>query len=445
MTYNYDHFRLTHYLAAGDDHARAGERAPDGVLVDLEGNTVRLSSLWAEAPLVLESGSITCPVFVHGIEGMDALAEAWRGRARFVVAYTREAHPGEKRPAHWTMADKVAAARDLVTQEDVKRAVLVDDLEGSVSRAYGPFPNGVAVIGTDGVIAFRADWCDPEEVDRALGRLAEARGLARDVPPVDVRDNFTSPSPGLLATSVRILGRAGGAALRDALAEFPRMIPLRATAALRGAWEERREARRGEALGPRFREALAYAAELHADHRRKGSGVPYLAHLLGVTGLVLEAGGDEEEAIAALLHDALEDRSERTSAEAIARRFGDRVAAIVLGCTDVGVDALEDRGPATSGARKKAAVAHLRTCADPAVLRVAAADKLHNARTIARDLKTEGPEVWSRFNVGPEVKLAYYRGLVDALGEAFGRIPDAPPRWLVEELAEAVEAMAAGG
>lgn len=445
MTYNYDHFRLAHYLAAGGDHARAGERAPDGELVDLEGDTVRLSSLWAEGPLVLEAGSITCPVFVHGIEAMDALADAWLGRARFVVVYTREAHPGEKRPAHRTMADKVAAARDLVAKEGVRRTVLVDDLGGSVSRAYGPFPNGVAVIGTDGVIALRADWCDPEEVDRALERLARANGTGEEAAPVDVRDNFASPSPGLLATSVRILGKAGGGALRDALSEFPRMIPVRATAALRGVWEERREARTREVLGPRFREALAYAAELHADHRRKGSGVPYLAHLLGVAGLVLEAGGDEDEAIAALLHDALEDRGDRTSPDAIARRFGDRVAVIVLGCTDVGVDALEDRGPATSEARKRGAVAHLRTCADPAVLRVAAADKLHNARTMARDLRTEGPEVWGRFNVVREVQLAYYRGLVDALGEAFDRAPDALPRWLVDELAEAVEAMAAAG
>lgn len=443
MTYNYDHFRFGYYTAAREDHARAGERAPDGELVDLDGRSVRLSSLWSERPLVLEFGSITCPVFVHKIGAMDALAESWGERVGFAVVYVREAHPGDERPAHETMVEKTTAARVLVMREGVARPVLVDDLDGAVNRAYGPMPNGVAVIGTDGVIAYRADWCEPHEVDRAVGRLVESGGRASEVEHVDVRDNFTTPSPKLLATATRVLTKAGSPALTDFLSELPKMLPFRAATALREAREERREAKEREVLGPRFREALAYAAELHADHVRKGSGVPYLAHLLGVAGLVLEADGTEEEAIAALLHDALEDRSERTSVDAIIRRFGDRVAAIVLGCTDVELEDLDDRGPETSEARKELAVEHLRACTDPGILRVAAADKLHNARTMARDLKRDGAEVWDRFNVGREGQLVYYRGLVEALGETFDRIPDPPPRWLVDELAEAVEAMAA--
>lgn len=442
MSYNYDHFRFGHYLSARDDHARAGDAAPDAGLLDPEGGTVRLSTLWSERPLVIEFGSITCPVFVHEIEAMDALAETWDGRARFVVVYVREAHPGDERPAHETMVEKTTAARVLVMREGLDRPVLVDDLDGTVNRAYGPMPNGVAVIGTDGVIAYRADWCEPHQVDRAVGRLVEAGGRAGEVEHVDVRDNFTTPSPGLLATATRVLTKAGSPALTDFLSELPKMLPFRAATAIREAREERREAKDREVLGPRFREALAYAAELHADHVRKGSGVPYVAHLLGVAGLVLEAEGDEREAIAALLHDALEDRHERTSVDAIARRFGDRVAAIVTGCTDVDLDDLEERGPETSEARKELAVEHLRACTDAGILRVAAADKLHNARTMARDLARDGPEVWDRFNVGREAQLVYYRGLVDALGEAFDRIPDPPPRWLVDELAEAVEAMA---
>lgn len=445
MKYNYDHFRFGYYTSAREGHARAGEAAPDAELVDLDGGTVRLSSLWSERPLVIEFGSITCPVFVHKIDAMDALAKSWGERVRFVVVYVREAHPGDQRPAHETMVEKTTAARVLVMREGVARPILVDDLDGSVNRAYGPMPNGVAVIGTDGVIAYRADWCEPHEIDRAAGRLVDAGGRASEVEHVDVRDNFTTPSPKLLATATRVLTKAGSPALTDFLSELPKMLPFRAVTTLRGIRKERREAREREVLGPRFREALTYASELHGDHLRKGSGVPYLAHLLGVSGLVLEADGTEEEAIAALLHDALEDRSERTSADAIARRFGDRVVAIVMGCTDVELDELDERGPETSRARKELAVEHLRACTDPGILRVAAADKVHNARTMARDLKRDGAEVWDRFNVGREGQLVYYRGVVDALGEAFDKADDPPPRWLVDELAEAVEAMAAAG
>ena len=125
-----------------------------------------------------------------------------------------------------------------------------------------------------------------------------------------------------------------------------------------------------EALGPRSAEALVYAARLHAGQTRKASGTPYVAHLLGVASLVLEAGGDEEEAIAALLHDAVEDQGGAAVRQEIRQRFGDRVAAIVDGCSDA-----ETVPKPPWRQRKERFLASLHE-ADAAVLRVAAADKL---------------------------------------------------------------------
>src|SRR5262249_41201230 len=137
-------------------------------------------------------------------------------------------------------------------------------------------------------------------------------------------------------------------------------------------------------LSSRFREALVFAAELHRDQVRKGTTVPYVAHLLGVAGIVLEHGADEDEAIAALLHDAVEDQGGPPTREAIRRRFGERVAAIVDGCTDA-----DKTPPPPWRARKEACVAHVRH-ASPSVLLVSAADKLHNSRAILNDYRLDG-------------------------------------------------------
>jgi (p)ppGpp synthase/HD superfamily hydrolase len=174
-------------------------------------------------------------------------------------------------------------------------------------------------------------------------------------------------------------------------------------------------------LSPRFEEALAWAARLHARQERKGSGIPYVAHLLGVASIALDHGADEEEAIAALLHDAVEDQGGAPTLAEIRRRFGDRVAGIVLGCTDT------DATPKPPWrARKEAYVAHVRH-ASPSVRLVSASDKLHNARTVLADFRTCGEELWGRFTGGREGTLWYYRALVDAYSAA-GRTP------LVEEL-----------
>jgi GTP pyrophosphokinase len=161
------------------------------------------------------------------------------------------------------------------------------------------------------------------------------------------------------------------------------------------------------ALSRRFEEAMVYAACLHARQKRKGTRVPYVSHLLGVASLVLENGGGEAEAIAALLHDAVEDQGGARTLETIRRRFGNHVAEIVIGCTDA------DTIPKPPWReRKEAYLKHLRTA--PASVRlVSAADKLNNARAILADYRTCGEKLWKRFNGGREGTLWYYRALLN--------------------------------
>jgi (p)ppGpp synthase/HD superfamily hydrolase len=173
----------------------------------------------------------------------------------------------------------------------------------------------------------------------------------------------------------------------------------------------------------RLAEATVYAAEVHGHQRRKGSGVPYIAHLLGVTALVLEDGGDDDEAVAALLHDAVEDAGGLERLADIRARFGDRVAEIVLGCSDT----TESPKPDWC-IRKRGYLEHLRAPdADRSVLRVSLADKVYNARALVLDYRRDGEALWRRFNRPGPMQLWYYRGLVDAyrrhrLGDLFGEL-----------------------
>jgi (p)ppGpp synthase/HD superfamily hydrolase len=178
-------------------------------------------------------------------------------------------------------------------------------------------------------------------------------------------------------------------------------------------------------LTERFEKALLYAARLHATQVRKGSGVPYISHLMAVAALALEYGGGEDEAIAALLHDAVEDQGGEPTRAEILQRFGPRVTAIVDGCTDT------DQSPKPPWrARKEAYIAHVRT-ASASVRLVSACDKLHNARSLAADYRTRGKALWSWFQGGRDGTLWYYRALVGAF-ESNGKTA------LIEELNRAV-------
>ena len=161
------------------------------------------------------------------------------------------------------------------------------------------------------------------------------------------------------------------------------------------------------AIGPRFEEALVYALHAHDGHARKGSNVPFVSHLLGVCALVLEDGGNEDEAIGALLHDAVEDQGGLERLDDIRSRFGERVARIVEECSD---SFETPKRPWRE--RKDAYIAHLDE-ASPEATRVSLADKVYNARTILDDYRQLGDALWERFTASREETLWYYRSLTN--------------------------------
>ena len=166
-------------------------------------------------------------------------------------------------------------------------------------------------------------------------------------------------------------------------------------------------------LSPKFALALQFANEIHGTQQRKGVGAPYISHLMAVSALVLEHGGNETEAIAALLHDAAEDCGGRPMLETVRVMFGDAVAEIVEACTDT----MEEPKPAWRP-RKEAYVAHL-AGASPSIKLVAGCDKLHNLTTTLRDLRAGQPaDYWSRFTAGADSQAWYYGECRKALADS---------------------------
>lgn len=180
-------------------------------------------------------------------------------------------------------------------------------------------------------------------------------------------------------------------------------------------------------LSERFDRALETASQLHREQVRKGTDIPYVSHLLGTCSIALEYGADDDQAIAALLHDVLEDVEPIEAARAEVAAFGPEVLRIVEGCSDT-----EERPKAPWRPRKEAYVARV-PHEDGAIALVSASDKLHNARSILRDLRGHGDEVWSRFNAGREGQLWYYRKLVSAFRANSDHDPE-----LVDELERTV-------
>lgn len=164
-------------------------------------------------------------------------------------------------------------------------------------------------------------------------------------------------------------------------------------------------------LTERFDEALVYASCIHRDQRRKGADIPYVSHLLGVAAIAIENGATEDQAIAALLHDAVEDQGGAERLQDIRSRFGEQVARIVADCTDSDT---EPKPPWR--ARKEAYLASL-SHKPAASLEVSIADKTHNAGAIVADLYVHGERVWTRFTGGKDGSLWYYRELSDAFAE----------------------------
>jgi (p)ppGpp synthase/HD superfamily hydrolase len=160
-------------------------------------------------------------------------------------------------------------------------------------------------------------------------------------------------------------------------------------------------------LGPRLQRAFRYAAEKHEGQTRKQTAVPYLSHLMAVTSLVLEGGGDEDMAIAALLHDVVEDCGGMPRLREVRKMFGERVAKIVEGCTDSFSD------PKLPWIVRKNEYLQRLKHQDAETRLVSASDKLHNVRTVIADYRRDGESIWKRFSGARDGTLWYYRALTD--------------------------------
>ena len=216
-TYNYAAFdfamepdELSRWLADGP---QVGQPAPDFTLLDLDGNSVRLSDLRG-GPVVLEFGSYRCPIFSDRVPAMEQLARE-HPEATFLVVYVREAHPGEHQGPHRSLAEKRSAAHKLALEEALRRRVLIDTLDGAMHRAYGGAWNPVYVIGPDGRVVMRQAWNHPEAVAAALDGLRD--GLVPQLS--DSTDMLREPSRS--PTGQRLLERGGPRALEDVYRSAP--------------------------------------------------------------------------------------------------------------------------------------------------------------------------------------------------------------------------------
>ena len=188
-------------------------------------------------------------------------------------------------------------------------------------------------------------------------------------------------------------------------------------------------------LTDRFDRAMLYATHVHGGQVRKGTPIPYIAHLLAVAATVLEYDGSEDMAIAALLHDAVEDQGGEPRLSDIRNRFGDRVAEIVRSCSDTVVNSSAGEQKEDWQTRKRRYVEHLNSV-DQETLLVSLSDKIHNARSILRDLRKPeiGKAVWDRFKNSRKDTLWYYRELANAFEKHL-------PGQLAHELSEIVDVL----
>ncbi len=210
--YHYDRFTSQAYDLDSFEGPEPGDKAPDGMVTLTNGETRQLLDFTGDF-LVLELGSITCPLFQSRRNGM-AVQVAGNPDVDFAVLYVREAHPGSSISQHKDFADKQGMAMKLQVEDGETRPILIDDMQGSVHKAYGSYPNSVFIINRGGCVVYRSDWNNPAATAKALARLKSGRAAGG-------QGLFLPAKPPL---AIRVLRRAGGDAVKDFLKDLPKLI-----------------------------------------------------------------------------------------------------------------------------------------------------------------------------------------------------------------------------
>lgn len=210
--YNYEEFSAASYDLESFGGPATGAKAPDFELTSLEQHKIRLLDFSGDF-LVLEMGSITCPLFQGRRNGMSTLVAEFP-HVSFAVLYTREAHPGAELPAHKSLDDKIAHGQILRTEDGEVREILIDDLEGSAHAAYGGYPNSIFIINRMGCVVFKSDWNSVSATRRALAQLLEGKAA-------QAKSYFLPAKP---TVTMRILRRSGKGSLQDFLSSLPTLF-----------------------------------------------------------------------------------------------------------------------------------------------------------------------------------------------------------------------------
>jgi len=226
--YNYDRFSRDHLRECGQTTfagPEPGERAPDFKAKTLDGETIRLSDFHGKKNLLLIFGSATCPMTAGSLQGINELYDEFRGdEIEFLFVYVREAHPGEKIPAHSSRNKKMQAASLLRDQEEIAMPIVADDLHGSIHRNYSKLPNPAFLIDKSGRVAFRCMWTKPAELAKAVEELLELqqeRGVDHVV--VNGGQDLSMPLSYGVLYSYRALERGG----EQSLSDFREAVSLR--------------------------------------------------------------------------------------------------------------------------------------------------------------------------------------------------------------------------
>ena len=210
--YNYAKFSAEHYDLVTFRGPEPGHKAPDVPVETLDGKT--RSILDFDGPfLVLELGSITCPLFQSRRGAMGALVRAYP-QLSFAVLYVREAHPGANIPAHQSHEDKLNSARRLRDQDGEGRQILIDDLAGTAHQAFGGYPNALFIINRNGCVVYRSAWNNPSATRRVLKNLLNGRSVRSE-------SLFRPPLPPVARKTLKMAGRGAG---RDFFASLASLI-----------------------------------------------------------------------------------------------------------------------------------------------------------------------------------------------------------------------------